>query len=117
MVSVPWYEPYGLTPLEAQACRRAFVGSAVGGITYTVADGVTGLLVPPKDEAALAARLTALLDDPALRRRLSYAGYRRVQREFTWARVAERTAEVYEGLRSAALPLPVQGLAIPSEVP
>jgi len=115
MVSVPWYEPFGLTPLEAQACRRAFIGSAVGGITYTVQDGVTGLLVPPRDEAALAAKLALLLDDPALRRRLAWAGHRRVQREFTWAHVAERTAAVYEGLRPAPLPLCVQGIALPSE--
>jgi len=114
MVSVPWYEPFGLTPLEAQACRRPFVGSAVGGITYTVQDGVTGLLVPPKDEAALAEKLALLLDDPALRRRLAFAGHRRVQREFTWARVAERTAAVYAGLQPAALPLCVRGIALPS---
>jgi len=118
MVSVPWYEPFGLTPLEAQACRRAFIGSAVGGITYTVQDGLTGLLVPPKDEAALAARLALLLDDAALRRRLAWAGYERVRREFTWARVAERTAAVYEGLRPAALPLCVEGIHLPTrEVP
>ncbi len=115
MVSVPWYEPFGLTPLEAQACRRAFIGSAVGGITYTVQDGVTGLLVPPKDEPALAEKLALLLDNPALRRRLASAGHRRVQHEFTWARVAERTAAVYEGLQPAALPLCVQGIALPSE--
>ncbi len=98
MVSVPWYEPFGLTPLEAQACGRAFIGSAVGGITYTVEDGLTGLLVPPKDEAALAEKLTLLLDDASLRHRLGRAGRRRVEGEFTWARVAERTAAVYETL-------------------
>lgn len=115
MVSVPWYEPFGLTPLEAQACGRAFIGSAVGGITYTVEEGVTGLLVPPKDEAALAERLATLLGDPALCRRLGQAGHRRVLREFTWARVAERTAGVYEELCRGALPIPVASVRAVSQ--
>ena len=110
MVSVPWYEPFGLTPLEAQACARAFVGSAVGGIVYTVLDGKTGLLVPPKDEVALQARLEQLLDDPSLRRRLGRAGRRRVEREFTWARVAERTAAVYEAILPKAVPVVVPAI-------
>lgn len=98
MVSVPWYEPFGLTPLEAQACARAFIGSAVGGISYTVADGVSGLLVPPRDPKALADALIRLLLDEPLRNRLGQEGRRRVLRKFTWARVAERTAAVYESL-------------------
>ncbi len=104
-VSVPWYEPFGLTPLEAQACGRPFIGSAVGGITYTVEHEVTGLLVPPRDPAALARSLEKLLADPEYRQRMGRAGRQRVEREFTWARVAERTAMVYESLTGAALPL------------
>ena len=114
MVSVPWYEPFGLTPLEAQACGRAFIGSAVGGITYTVEDGLTGFLVPPKDEDALAARLALLLADGDLRRRLGRAGRLRVEREFTWARVAERTAMVYEVLTGLTVPVPVPAIRLPS---
>ncbi|MGQ9681936.1 MAG: glycosyltransferase [Anaerolineae bacterium] len=98
MVSVPWYEPFGLTPLEAQACGRAFVGSAVGGITYTVAHGESGWLVPPRDPEALAQALTKLLCEPRLRRDLAREGRRRVVRDFTWNRVAERTASIYESL-------------------
>ncbi|HOG46590.1 MAG TPA: glycosyltransferase [Anaerolineae bacterium] len=115
MVSVPWYEPFGLTPLEAQACGRAFIGSAVGGITYTVDEGVTGLLVPPRDDAALADKLALLLSDAPLRHRLGRAGRRRVEREFTWARVAERTAAVYETLRPAVLPIAIGGVPVPSQ--
>ncbi len=97
-VTTPWYEPYGLTPLEAMACGRPVIGSAVGGITYTIHDKVTGYLVPPRDPQALADRLVVLLSDPALRERMEGAARARVEREFTWRRTAERTAELYETL-------------------
>src|SRR5262245_46869110 len=60
-VTTPWYEPFGITPVEAMACGRPVVGAAVGGIKATVRDGETGFLVPPKDPAALAERLARLL--------------------------------------------------------
>lgn len=97
-VTTPWYEPFGLTPLEGMACGRPVIGSAVGGITYTIADGVTGFLVPPRDPAALAARLHTLLADPALREQMGRAARERVAREFTWETVAERTARLYDEL-------------------
>ncbi len=114
MVSIPWYEPFGLTPLEAQACGRPFIGSAVGGITYTVEDGATGLLVPPKDPVAVRKKLALLLEDEDLRRRLSRAGRRRVEREFTWARVAERTASLYEALTPASVAVAVPAIRLPT---
>src|SRR5690606_10993182 len=56
-VTTPWYEPFGITPIEAMACRRPVIGSDTGGIKYTVVDGQTGFLVPPKDPDALAKKL------------------------------------------------------------
>lgn len=47
-ISTPWYEPFGITPLEAMACGTPVIGSDVGGIKYSVVDGKTGFLVPPK---------------------------------------------------------------------
>lgn len=97
-VTTPWYEPFGLTPLEAMACGRPVVGSAVGGIAFTVADGETGLLVPPRDPAALADALRRLLADPARRERMGRAARDRVEASFTWRTVGERTAALYESL-------------------
>jgi len=95
-VTTPWYEPFGITPLEAMACARPVVGSAVGGVRYTVVDGSTGLLVPPKDERALARALARLRAEPARARAMGEAGLQRVRAEFTWARVAASLAGVFE---------------------
>lgn len=102
-VTTPWYEPFGLTPLEAMACARPVVASAVGGLTYTVANGETGLLVPPREPALLAARLHELLAAPHRRQRMGEAARRRVERRFTWRLTALRTAALYETLREARL--------------
>ena len=99
-VTTPWYEPFGLTPLEAMACGVPVIGSRVGGIGFTVVDGETGFLVPPRDPSAVCARLDQLFAEPSLRARFGQAGRARVLREFTWPRVAARTAELYDELRA-----------------
>jgi D-inositol-3-phosphate glycosyltransferase len=96
VVSTPWYEPFGLTPLEAMACGRPMIGSAVGGLTFTIQDYKTGFLVPPRDPISLAERLDWLLTSPDLCRQMGRAARRRVEREFTWDIVAMRTAALYE---------------------
>jgi len=108
-VTTPWYEPFGITPLEAMACGTPVIGAKVGGVKYTVRDGQTGFLVPPADPEALADSLARCLGDPELRSRLGRAGQRRVIRRFTWRRVAEAIAEVYEGVLAPAPALSVAG--------
>ncbi len=95
-VTTPWYEPFGLTPLEGMACGRPVIGSAVGGITYTIADGETGFLVPPRDPQAVADRLYQLLVEPERCIHMGQAARVRVERDFTWGTVAKRTSELYE---------------------
>jgi len=89
------YEPFGIINLEAMACETPVVASAVGGILEVVVDGETGLLVPPANPEALAVALTRLLNDPDTRRRMGQAGRRRVEEQFSWASIAERTERVY----------------------
>jgi D-inositol-3-phosphate glycosyltransferase len=98
VVNVPWYEPFGIVPLEAMACGVPVVASAVGGLVDTVVDGVTGAHVPPRRPAVLAATLAALLDDPPRRAALGAAGARRARRRYGWDRIARGTLEVYAGL-------------------
>ncbi len=116
VVTTPWYEPFGLTPLEAMACGRPVIGSAVGGITYTIDNEVTGLLVSPRDPAALADALLRLLTQTERREQMGQDARKRVEREFTWATVAERTAALYQtllesgsGQRIEASSVPVSG--------
>jgi len=94
-VTTPWYEPFGITPVEAMACGLPVVGSDTGGIRSTVVHGQTGFLVPPRDPGALAVRLAALARDPALCRRMGEAGRRRARRLYTWERVGYALLDVY----------------------
>jgi D-inositol-3-phosphate glycosyltransferase len=95
VVSVPWYEPFGIVPVEAMACGKAVVVSAVGGHLDTVEDGGTGRLVPPRDPAALTAVLAQLLAEPGLRRKLGTAGAARAAARYSWDTVAAETEAVY----------------------
>ena len=92
------YEPLGIVNLEAMACGIPVVASAVGGIPEVVDDGMTGLLVPPDDPAALAEALGRVLADPAAARAMGTAGRRRAVEYFSWSAVAEQTAALYREL-------------------
>ena len=95
-VTVPWYEPFGITPLEAMACGTPVIGSDVGGVKYSVANGETGLLVPPKDPSALAGALERIFSDSTLYADMKKNGPERVKRLFTWDAVARKCIQVYE---------------------
>jgi glycosyltransferase involved in cell wall biosynthesis len=94
-VTTPWYEPFGITPVEAMACARPVIGSEVGGIKSTVVDGVTGFLIPSRDPQAVAARLAALERDPELARGMGEQGLRRAYQHYTWRTVAQQAAAIY----------------------
>jgi glycosyltransferase involved in cell wall biosynthesis len=104
VVAVPWYEPFGIVPLEAMACARPVVGSAVGGLLDTVVPGLTGELVAPRQPAELAAALRDLLADPGRRAAYGAAGRRRVLEHYDWRRVVSRTESVYRTVAGARVP-------------
>lgn len=106
-ISTPWYEPFGITPLESMACGTPVIGSNVGGIKYSVLDGKTGFLVPPNDPAALASKVHLLTSNPALLQQMKKASKQRVKENFTWQKVALLVADLYQHIQVPAL-LPEQ---------
>jgi starch synthase len=106
------YEPFGIINLEAMACERPVVASAVGGIPEVVVDGETGVLVPvalsPHDpmrpldpsafEAELASAINRLLADAPLRERMGRAGRARAVERFSWSAIADATIQLYRSL-------------------
>lgn len=88
-------EPYGAVALEAMACARPVVATAVGAHLETVADPDCGRLVPPRDPDALARAVAGLLAEPSLRAGCGAAGRRRALSLYDWTRVATATEAVY----------------------
>nr|BFE65832.1 glycosyltransferase family 1 protein [Dactylosporangium thailandense] len=95
LACAPWYEPSGLTPLEAMSCGVPVVAYEVGGIGESVIDNVTGVLVPPRDPNALAGALRALLGDEVRRMSFASAAIDRVRSRYTWERTATELERVY----------------------
>lgn len=95
VVCYPWYEPFGIVPLEAMACGVPVVVAQVGGLVDSVVNGVTGLHVPPRSPIALADALRELLKSPKYCMQLALGGTRRANRRYGWARIASDTLAVY----------------------
>ena len=90
------YEPFGLVAIEAMASRTPVVASAVGGLQFTVIPEVTGLLAPPKDDAAFAVAIERILSNPEWRDQLGQAGRERVEDIFSWDGVAAQLGKLYK---------------------
>jgi glycosyltransferase involved in cell wall biosynthesis len=95
-ITTPWYEPFGITPLEAMACGTPVIGANVGGIKYSVQHGRTGLLVAPQNPEALAKKIETLVSDEKLLLRCGLNAIRRVNDHFTWSSVARLVSRIYE---------------------
>jgi glycosyltransferase involved in cell wall biosynthesis len=95
-------EGLGTSLLDAMACSRPIVATEAGGIPEVVQNGVTGVLVPPRDHAALADAIVALVNDKARRQAMGDAGFARVNEKFTVERMIAGTAAVYA--RAAGTP-------------
>lgn len=111
-ITTPWYEPFGITPLEAMACGTPVIGANVGGIKYSVADGKTGFLVPPNEPEALADRIGCLYNNSALKAIMSKNALVRVNKHFTWQCVAGAVVNLYEKLAIQKAGTKLQGKII-----
>lgn len=97
LVPSTWPEPFGIVLIEAMASGRPIIASNIGGIPDIVADGETGLLIPPADPAALRQAMEQLLADPALRSQMGDAAKRKVV-EFQANTVVPQIERVYANL-------------------
>jgi glycosyltransferase involved in cell wall biosynthesis len=89
-------EGLGTSLLDAMACGKPIVATRTGGIPEVVVDGLTGLLVPPRDHEGLARAIVALLQDERARRAMGAAGLARVRERFSVERMVQETLGVYE---------------------
>lgn len=89
-----WAEPFGIVVIEAMAGSAAVVASDIGGIPEIIRQGVSGLLVPPGDVAALRSALAALIADPARRLAMGEAAHQRSQ-AFTAATIVPQLEHEY----------------------
>jgi D-inositol-3-phosphate glycosyltransferase len=100
-ITTPWYEPFGITPLESMACGTPVIGSAVGGIKHTVVDGKTGFLVAPHAPQLLAEKVSLLINNPGLLKRMGKQALEHVHHSFTWKKVAEQMMDLYAAVFAA----------------
>ncbi len=96
VVCTPWYEPFGIVPLEAMACGVPVVAAAVGGMCDSIEDGLTGTLVPDASPESVAEAVLPYLKDPELLRRTGQAGRSRACALYSWDAIAAETIKAYE---------------------
>ena len=91
-------EPFGLVAAEGQVLGRPIVASNTGGLPEVIQDGVTGILVPPEQPAALATAIASLIADPVRRRAMGHAAHRRAMKNYSTSRMAREYLSLYSAI-------------------
>jgi len=90
-----YYEPFGIVPLEAMACKVPVVASNTGGLQYTILNSETGLLAIPRDPFDLSEKINIILKETELRESMIENAYQRVTKDFNWPLVAKNIDSLY----------------------
>lgn len=99
VVAMPsYYEPFGMVAIEAMASGTPVIASRTGGLQWTVMHRLTGYLFKPKRHRELAKRITKVLLDNELRKRMSLNANDHINHDFSWESVAERTIDLYKSV-------------------
>jgi len=93
-----YYEPFGMTAIEAMACGSSVIASRVGGLKSTVKENIVGALFEPRSADQLAEKIKILKDQPATNKELRKNARPYVEDNFSWKSVATAIAEVYQEL-------------------
>lgn len=104
-VTTPWYEPFGMAPLEAMACGVPVIASAVGGLLSTISAGESGLHVPPRQPEELGHALEQMFANAEQREEMGQHGLRRVRRLYDWNRVCSQIVRAYSSVSASPTPL------------
>ncbi|RJO59511.1 glycosyltransferase family 1 protein [Candidatus Parcubacteria bacterium] len=91
-----YYEPFGMVPLEAMACKVPVIASDTGGLPYSVRDGKSGILVPVRNPGAISNQLYKTLTDKEFSEKLVRGGRELVKTTFSWKIIAKQVAHAYE---------------------
>jgi glycosyltransferase involved in cell wall biosynthesis len=95
-----YYEPFGIVPIESMACGTPVIASRIGGLQFTVEDGITGYLVPPKDYRTIAKRIRGIFTDVDLRMKLTSNSIENINKHFSWDDVTTMIGAVYNSITS-----------------
>jgi glycosyltransferase involved in cell wall biosynthesis len=92
------FEPFGIVALEAMAAQSPVVASDTGGLSEIVEHDITGVKVYPNNPDSLAWGITKILIDENYAKSLRDNAYKRVQEKYNWAKIAQQTKQIYQGV-------------------
>jgi glycogen synthase len=92
------YEPFSIAIMEAMSCGTAVVASNVSGIPELITNGKEGILVEPRNSEMLSHAISRLLSDSAIREYYGFQAFTKVNRDFIWKSIAQKTVELYQNI-------------------